>query len=98
VQLRHAGLRQPVARARAPQRGQPCTNRPHNRPTNQAGGGEHGGKPWSAEAGLPTDSGLLFYLFAAFLDAPGWSFPPPGAARADSGRWGCAPRCVLCFK
>ena len=32
-----------------------------------AGGGAWGGKPWSAE--LPTDSALLLYLFAAFLEA-----------------------------
>jgi hypothetical protein len=36
-------------------------------------GGEWGGKPWSAE--LPTDSALLFYLFAAYLAAPQWLFP-----------------------
>ena len=32
-----------------------------------AGGGAWGGKPWSVE--LPTDSALLLYLFAAFLEA-----------------------------
>ena len=32
-----------------------------------ASGGAWGGKPWSVE--LPTDSALLLYLFAAFLEA-----------------------------
>ena len=32
-----------------------------------AAGGAWGGKPWSVE--LPTDSALLLYLFAAFLEA-----------------------------
>lgn len=36
-------------------------------------GGEWGGKPWSAE--LPTDSALVFYLFASYLAAPQWLFP-----------------------
>ena len=37
-----------------------------------AGGGEWPpGKKWSAE--LPDDSALLFYVVAAFLQAPGWS-------------------------
>lgn len=36
-------------------------------------GGEWGGKPWSPE--LPTDSALLFYLFASYLAAPQWLFP-----------------------
>jgi Cytochrome B561, N terminal len=44
------------------------------------GGGEHAGAPWSAD--LPSDSGLLFYLFAAFLDAPGWTFPLAAAPEA----------------
>eukprot|EP00798_Chlamydomonas_sp_ICE-L_P004509 gene4509-14669_t len=30
------------------------------------------GRPWSAD--LPTDSLVMLYLFAAFLDAPGWEF------------------------
>ena len=30
-----------------------------------SGGGEWGGKPWSAE--LPTDTALLLFLFSAFL-------------------------------
>ena len=38
-----------------------------------AGGGAGGGRPWSEE--LPTDSALLLYLVAAFLEAPGWAFP-----------------------
>ncbi len=37
------------------------------------GGGAWGARPWSEE--LPTDSALLLYLFAAFLEAPGWAFP-----------------------
>ncbi|KAI3431517.1 hypothetical protein D9Q98_004567 [Chlorella vulgaris] len=37
-----------------------------------SGGGHWGGKPWSSE--LPTDSALVFYLFAAFLAAPQWLF------------------------
>eukprot|EP00775_Hariotina_reticulata_P007375 gene7375-7585_t len=36
---------------------------------NWNGGGEHAGRPWTPD--LPTDSALLLYLFAAFLDAPG---------------------------
>eukprot|EP00878_Enallax_costatus_P036586 GHUV01041100.1.p1 GENE.GHUV01041100.1~~GHUV01041100.1.p1 ORF type:complete len:118 (-),score=14.43 GHUV01041100.1:115-468(-) len=51
---------------------------------NWNGGGEHEGRPWSAE--LPTDSALLYYLFAAFLDAPGWQFPMQGAG-PESSRW-----------
>lgn len=38
-----------------------------------SGGGEWGGKRWSPE--LPTDSALVFYLFAAYLAAPQWLFP-----------------------
>lgn len=36
-------------------------------------GGDWCGYPWNAEL-LPTDSHLLFYLFAVFLDAPEWNF------------------------
>jgi hypothetical protein len=50
---------------------------------NWNGGGEHAGRAWSAE--LPTDSALLLYLFAAFLDAPGWQFPLQGSG-PESGR------------
>ncbi|EFN51830.1 hypothetical protein CHLNCDRAFT_54824 [Chlorella variabilis] len=49
-------------------------------------GGEWNGKPWSPE--LPTDSALVFYLFAAFLAAPQWLFPQVGVqgdATAISG-------------
>eukprot|EP00878_Enallax_costatus_P007856 GHUV01008221.1.p1 GENE.GHUV01008221.1~~GHUV01008221.1.p1 ORF type:complete len:623 (+),score=170.79 GHUV01008221.1:49-1917(+) len=49
---------------------------------NWNGGGEHEGRPWTAE--LPTDSALLYYLFAAFLDAPGWQFPMQGAGPESS--------------
>ncbi|KAL3155456.1 hypothetical protein ABBQ38_011012 [Trebouxia sp. C0009 RCD-2024] len=37
------------------------------------GGGDWAHKPWSNE--LPTDSALVFYLFAAFLESPRWQFP-----------------------
>jgi hypothetical protein len=36
------------------------------------GGGEWKGKSWSPE--LPTDSALMFYLFASYLAAPQWFF------------------------
>lgn len=36
------------------------------------GGGGWAGRAWSEE--LPTDSALLLYLVAAFLEAPGWAF------------------------
>ena len=43
------------------------------------------GGAWKA-AELPTDSELAFYLFGAFLGAPGWTFPPEGAPpRSDVG-------------
>ncbi|PRW20681.1 Transmembrane 209 [Chlorella sorokiniana] len=45
-------------------------------------GGEWGGKPWSPE--LPTDSALVFYLFASYLAAPQWLFSQ-GDATAISG-------------
>ena len=45
-------------------------------------GGEWGGKPWSAE--LPTDSALVFYLFASYLAAPQWLFPQVGWAAGRS--------------
>eukprot|EP00882_Tetradesmus_deserticola_P022384 GHRQ01024286.1.p1 GENE.GHRQ01024286.1~~GHRQ01024286.1.p1 ORF type:complete len:284 (+),score=78.69 GHRQ01024286.1:605-1456(+) len=64
---------------------------------NWNGGEEHGGSPWSPE--LPTDSALLLYLFAAFLDAPGWQFPLQGSG-PDSGRCaskqGCVWWCACC--
>lgn len=50
---------------------------------NWNGGGEHAGRPWTPE--LPTDSALLYYLFAAFLEAPGWQFPLQSAG-AESSR------------
>ena len=43
------------------------------------------GGAWKAAA-LPSDSELAFYLFGAFLGAPGWAFPPEGAPpRSDVG-------------
>lgn len=52
-------------------------------------GGEWGGKPWSAE--LPTDSALVFYLFASYLAAPQWLFPQVGRTRCmfDFSGWAC---------
>jgi hypothetical protein len=50
----------------------------------QGGGGEHAGHAWTPE--LPNDSALLFYLFAAFVAAPGWNFPPPGTSGPDNSR------------
>eukprot|EP00198_Chlamydomonas_reinhardtii_P004829 XP_001694165.1 predicted protein [Chlamydomonas reinhardtii] len=40
------------------------------------GGSAYGGRPWSPDQ-LPNDSALVLYLFAAFLDAPGWTFTAP---------------------
>ncbi|KAG2427020.1 hypothetical protein HYH02_014666 [Chlamydomonas schloesseri] len=40
------------------------------------GGSAYGGRPWSPDQ-LPNDSALILYLFAAFLDAPGWTFTAP---------------------
>ncbi len=37
-----------------------------------AGGGPTAGRPWTPD--LPTDTALVLYLFAAFIDAPGWEF------------------------
>jgi len=36
------------------------------------GGGSWMGRPWTPD--LPNDSALVLYLFAAFIDAPGWEF------------------------
>lgn len=58
-------------------------------------GGEWGGKPWSAE--LPTDSALVFYLFACYLAAPQWLFPVEvGRAGGTNCAWTlhAAPPCV----
>ncbi|KAK9851348.1 hypothetical protein WJX84_001241 [Apatococcus fuscideae] len=38
------------------------------------GGGEWNGHPWKAGE-LPTDTTLIFYLFAAFIEAPRWEWP-----------------------
>ena len=55
----------------------------------QNGGGAHAGQQWTPE--LPCDSALLFYLFAAFVAAPGWNFPPPGAGGPDNSRCDFSP-------
>ena len=49
------------------------------------GGGAAGGRPWTPD--LPTDSALVLYLFAAFIDAPGWEFAvrENGASRWEWG-------------
>ena len=49
-------------------------------------GGDWCGYPWNAEI-LPTDSHLLFYLFAVYLDAPDWNFhvQPQKSAVGPSG-------------
>lgn len=46
------------------------------------GGGEWNRKSWSAD--LPTDSAILFYLFAAFLAAPKWVFRNEDPSRIES--------------
>jgi hypothetical protein len=46
------------------------------------GGGEWNRKAWSAD--LPTDSSILFYLFAAFLAAPKWVFTNEDPSRIES--------------
>lgn len=45
-------------------------------------GGEWNRKGWSAD--LPTDSAVLFYLFAAFLAAPKWVFTNEDPSRIES--------------
>jgi len=50
---------------------------------NWNGGGRWQGRRWSAE--LPTDSAVVLYLSAAFLDAPGWHFPMPGMPEGSRG-------------
>ncbi|GAX78492.1 hypothetical protein CEUSTIGMA_g5931.t1 [Chlamydomonas eustigma] len=37
-----------------------------------AGGGASGGRPWTPD--LPTDTALVLYLFAAFIESPGWDY------------------------
>ena len=46
------------------------------------GGGDWNRKSWSAD--LPTDSTILFYLFAAFLAAPQWIFTNEDPSRIES--------------
>ncbi|KAG2487595.1 hypothetical protein HYH03_013874 [Edaphochlamys debaryana] len=46
------------------------------------GGSAYAGRPWSADQ-LPTDSALLLYAFAAFLDAPGWQFTAPPNCQSE---------------
>eukprot|EP00200_Dunaliella_tertiolecta_P005820 CAMPEP_0202340178 /NCGR_PEP_ID=MMETSP1126-20121109/1727_1 /ASSEMBLY_ACC=CAM_ASM_000457 /TAXON_ID=3047 /ORGANISM="Dunaliella tertiolecta, Strain CCMP1320" /LENGTH=649 /DNA_ID=CAMNT_0048930843 /DNA_START=137 /DNA_END=2086 /DNA_ORIENTATION=+ len=41
------------------------------------GGGPWAGRSWSPD--LPNDSMLMLYLFAAFIDAPGWHFDSSSA-------------------
>ncbi|KAL6745009.1 cytochrome B561, N terminal-domain-containing protein [Haematococcus lacustris] len=43
---------------------------------NWNGGGSWAGRQWGRD--LPTDSSLLLYLFAAFLQAPGWQWEGAG--------------------
>lgn len=45
------------------------------------GGAAYGGRAWSPD--LPNDSALVLYLFAAYLDAPGWQFTAPPNTQAD---------------
>lgn len=50
---------------------------------------------------MPTDSVVAFYLFAAYLDAPGWQFPlqpAPEGGRCASRGWRHLPRlcCLSC--
>lgn len=47
------------------------------------GGGGHQGQ-WTVGE-LPTDSALVLYLFAAFLDAPGWQFGAQVAGSSGAG-------------
>jgi hypothetical protein len=61
----------------------------------QNGGGPHAGHHWTPE--LPCDSALLFYLFAAFVAAPGWNFPPPGAGGPDNSRCGVLTAALACL-
>jgi hypothetical protein len=46
-------------------------------------GGRWRGRQWSPDD-LPTDSALLFYVFAAYLGAPRWVFPSSGLAATNS--------------
>ncbi|EFJ43501.1 hypothetical protein VOLCADRAFT_96395 [Volvox carteri f. nagariensis] len=48
------------------------------------GGAAYAGRPWSADQ-LPNDSALVLYLFAAYLDAPGWQFTAPPNTQAEGG-------------
>lgn len=67
-----------------------CTQHAHSnnvrtRALAVAGGGAWAGRAWSPD--LPNDSLLVLYLFAAFLDAPGWEF---GAGMGPGGSSGAA--------
>jgi hypothetical protein len=46
-------------------------------------GGRWRGRQWSPDD-LPTDSALLFYVFAAYLGAPRWVFPSSGLESSNS--------------
>jgi len=72
-------------------------------------GGTWQGQAWTGD--LPTDAALLFYLFAAFLDAPRSALPLPSpsqwtyahtfraASKAESGAWrNLLPCAVLCTR
>ncbi len=49
-------------------------------------GGAWAGRPWSSD--LPTDAQLLLYLFAAFIDAPGWEFTSSTLSSGNAGGGG----------
>jgi hypothetical protein len=51
-----------------------------------AGGGEWGGRAWTAE--LPDDSSLVLYLIVAFLLSPGWRFSPEALIAAGGAAGG----------
>jgi len=46
-------------------------------------GGDFAGKPWSTE--LPTDSALVLFLFAAFIEAPHWDWPQGPTSSGSKG-------------
>ncbi|KAG1659097.1 hypothetical protein FOA52_013743 [Chlamydomonas sp. UWO 241] len=48
-----------------------------------AGGGSWAGRHWSPD--LPNDTAVVLYLFAAFIEAPGWEFPLQRQTGAQKG-------------
>lgn len=76
---KHTGLTPPRAAA-SPNPSPVCAAGSCMKAFEWSGGGHWGGKPWSSE--LPTDSALVFYLFAAFLAAPQWLFTQVRAKQA----------------